>query len=351
MASAGRPEPRAHSSQALQTGASAPASRQRPSQADASSQRPAWMASRRLAEPDPVVLRGQLAGLLQGPLQAVVGQPGQVEVAELLEVAGRVLRLRQAGAVQGLDVVESDLDLIDLAQQIADLVAARAAAAPGPARGAARRRAAAPATGWPSPRGTRRGDRRHILRAPGRRRGARRRGGRRVPRRPPASNRPHRPAHPGAPPGRSAVDAPPPAGRSRSPAAASRSSPRALQASSWANRAQPRASSPAPIPIRRQRRLICIIEIPAVPLSSWPAARISPPLHPMIALTPGFGIVRRLSMVSVRRRAPSAAAIVPRTRRRWRTHRRPPGRTSSPIVDQYESDEMTSPLALVPSAH
>ncbi len=48
IASAGRPEPRAHSSQALQTGASGQASRQRVSQTDASSQRPPSIASRAL---------------------------------------------------------------------------------------------------------------------------------------------------------------------------------------------------------------------------------------------------------------------------------------------------------------
>ncbi len=64
--------------------------------------------------------------LLQRPLQAFVRQPIQVEITELLEVAGRILRLRHAGVVQGFDVVETDLDLIDEAQQIAYLVAARA---------------------------------------------------------------------------------------------------------------------------------------------------------------------------------------------------------------------------------
>src|SRR5262249_62138160 len=83
-----------------------------------------------LAQPDTVVLRRQLAGLVQGPLQAVVRHPGQVEIAELLEIAGRILRLHQAGAVQGSDVVKSDLDLIDLTQQIAGLVAARAVQPP-----------------------------------------------------------------------------------------------------------------------------------------------------------------------------------------------------------------------------
>ena len=132
MASAGWPEPCAHSSQALQSGASARASRQRLSQVERLVPAAGLDGQPGLAEPDPDVLRGQLAGLLQGPLQALVRQPTQVEIAELPEVAGRILRLRQAGVVQGLDVVESDLDLIEMAQQLARLVAAGAAPSQGP---------------------------------------------------------------------------------------------------------------------------------------------------------------------------------------------------------------------------
>src|SRR5262249_55581044 len=70
-----------------------------------------------LAEPDSVVMRRLLAGLFQGAFQAHVGQPSEVEVAEMPEVADRILRLRQACVVQGPDVIEADLDLIDLTQQ------------------------------------------------------------------------------------------------------------------------------------------------------------------------------------------------------------------------------------------
>ncbi len=79
-----------------------------------------------LAEPDAVVLRCQLAGLLQGLLQPVVRQPLQIEVAEILQVADRVVGLREMGSKQRFHVIEPGLDLIDLAEQAADPILVRA---------------------------------------------------------------------------------------------------------------------------------------------------------------------------------------------------------------------------------
>ena len=91
MASSGRPAPRAHSSQALQTGASASAPRQRLSQAPASSQRPASMASRALPSQTRSSSGASWPAFSRAALQALVRQPIQVEIAELLQVAGRIL--------------------------------------------------------------------------------------------------------------------------------------------------------------------------------------------------------------------------------------------------------------------
>ena len=192
-------------------------------------------------------------------MQAVVGQPIQLEVAQLFQDADRVLRVREAGAEQGLDVVESDLDLIDLAQQVADSVQAGATAGQGlleaslggvelalrqirlrfvvradgvkgisfgqpgegPQRGVG---AAAECLADPQPVIGR------ASQAPGRAAKA-------VSRRCAASNWPR------------AISC-----------WASRSSPRALQASSRANRTQARAKSTAAMPSRRQRRRIRIMD-------------------------------------------------------------------------------------------
>ena len=126
---------------------------------------------------------------------------------------------------QGPDVVEADLDLIDLAEQLADLVPDWTTLADDllePPLGGVE-----PAAGQVRLRLVVGGDRfEGIPRGhPGE--GAKRGVGvaSRVTRRPPASNRPRRPTRWRAPPGRSAVDAPHPAGRERSragPAAARR---------------------------------------------------------------------------------------------------------------------------------
>ncbi len=45
-----------------------------------------------------------------------------VKVAQVFQDADWVRRAREAGAQQELDIVESDLDLVDLAKQVADRV-------------------------------------------------------------------------------------------------------------------------------------------------------------------------------------------------------------------------------------
>ena len=57
-------------------------------------------------------------------MQAVVRQPIQLDVAQFFQDADRVFRVRETGAEQGPDIVESDLDLIDIAQLVTDLVPA-----------------------------------------------------------------------------------------------------------------------------------------------------------------------------------------------------------------------------------
>ena len=98
-----------------------------------------------------------MAGLLQRPLQAVVGQPIQLKVAQVFQDTDRVLRVRETGAEQRLGIVEADLDLIDMTKQVTDLVQAGTAAGQGLLEASLGRREAFPASGSPSPRGTHRG--------------------------------------------------------------------------------------------------------------------------------------------------------------------------------------------------
>ncbi len=66
------------------------------------------------AEPDPVVLRRQFTGLLQGGLETVVRQPIKIQAAELPEDPNWVLQGRKTGLAEELVVVKSALDLIDV---------------------------------------------------------------------------------------------------------------------------------------------------------------------------------------------------------------------------------------------
>ena len=68
-----------------------------------------------LSEPDPLIVGSQFSGLLQGLLQAFVRHPIAVEIAELPEDAGWIIGHRQFGVVKSPNVVESDLDLIEMA--------------------------------------------------------------------------------------------------------------------------------------------------------------------------------------------------------------------------------------------